>query len=188
MRILRHLYVQVLLAIVLGISLGHFFPDVGASLKPLGDAFIKLIKMLVGPIIFATIVSGIGGIGDLRKVGRVGLKALIYFEILTTVALLIGLVVGNVFTPGTGVHADPASLDASGVAHYAKSAGEKTSLVDWALHIIPSTFVGAFVEGDILQVLCVSLLFGVAVAKLGEIGRPIVSALHEISIKTRIIA
>jgi aerobic C4-dicarboxylate transport protein len=178
MTYLRSLYVQVLLAILAGILLGHFHPDLGASLKPLGDAFIKLIKMLIGPIIFATVVSGIGGMGNLRAVGRVGLKALIYFEIVTTLALVVGLVVANVFVPGAGVHATPESLDASSVSSYTKAAAN-LSTVEWLLHLIPSTFVSAFVEGDILQVLLVSLLFGFALAQLGAKGQAIVSLLHE---------
>jgi aerobic C4-dicarboxylate transport protein len=180
MSYLRHLYVQVLLAICAGVALGHFHPTLGADLKPLGDAFIKLIKMLIGPIIFTTVVSGIGGMGNLRQVGRVGLKALIYFEIVTTLALVIGLVVGNVFAPGVGVHANAASLDASAVSHYAKAA-QNMSMVDWALHLIPNTFVSAFVEGDILQVLVIALLFGFALAKLGDKARPLVDLLHEVS-------
>jgi len=178
MKFLRSLYAQVLLAIVAGVLLGHFQPQLGADLKPLGDAFIKLIKMLIGPIIFTTVVSGIGGMGNLKQVGRVGLKALIYFEVVTTLALIIGLVVANVFTPGAGVHAT--NLDAAAVAQYTKAAKEM-SFVDWALHVIPNTFVGAFVEGEILQVLLVSLLFGFALAKLGEKARPLVDLLHEVS-------
>lgn len=180
MKFLRHLYVQVLLAIVAGVLLGHFHPSLGADLKPLGDVFIKLIKMLIGPIIFTTVVSGIGGMGNLRQVGRVGLKALIYFEVVTTLALVIGLVVANVFQPGAGVHATAESLDAASVAHYAKAAKEM-SFVDWALHLVPNTFVSAFVDGEILQVLLLSLLFGFALAKLGDKARPLVDLLHEVS-------
>lgn len=178
MKYFRHLYVQVLLAIVAGVLLGHFRPQLGADLKPLGDGFIKLIKMLIAPIIFTTVVSGIGGMGNLKQVGRVGLKALLYFEAATTLALVIGLVVANVFQPGAGVHAT--NLDASAVAAYTKAAKEM-SLVDWMLHLVPNTFAGAFVEGDILQVLLVSLLFGFALAKLGDKARPLVDLLHEIS-------
>lgn len=180
MNYLRHLYVQVLLAIGAGIALGHFYPALGADLKPLGDAFIKLIKMLIGPIIFTTVVSGLGGMGNLRQVGRVGLKALIYFEIVTTLALVIGLVVANVFTPGAGVHASAASLDAAAVRSYAQAA-QGMSMVDWTLHLIPNTFVSAFVDGDILQVLVLALLFGFALAKLGDKARPLVDLLHEVS-------
>lgn len=179
-RFFSHLYIQVLLAIVAGVILGHFQPELGTSLKPLGDAFIKLIKMLIGPIIFATVVSGIGGMGNLRQVGRVGLKALIYFEIVTTLALVIGLAVANVFAPGAGAHATAATLDAAAVAQYTKAAAN-LGLVDSLLHLIPATFVGAFVDGDILQVLLIALLFGFALAHLGEKGRVIVNLMHEAS-------
>jgi aerobic C4-dicarboxylate transport protein len=180
MKYLRSLYLQVLLAIVAGIIFGHLQPDLGATLKPLGDAFIKLIKMLIGPIIFTTVVAGIGGMGDLKAVGRVGLKALIYFEVVTTLALIIGLVVANVFTPGVGIHATAASLDPGAVSSYAKAASN-LSTVDWLLHLIPNTFVSAFVEGDILQVLLVALLFGFALAHLGPKGKIIVTLLHDVS-------
>lgn len=180
MKYLRSLYLQVLVAIVAGIIFGHLQPDLGAALKPLGDAFIKLIKMLIGPIIFTTVVAGIGGMGDLKAVGRVGLKALIYFEVVTTLALIIGLVVANVFTPGVGIHATAASLDPGAVSSYAKAASN-LSTVDWLLHLIPNTFVSAFVEGDILQVLLVALLFGFALAHLGPKGKIIVTLLHDVS-------
>jgi aerobic C4-dicarboxylate transport protein len=180
MKYLRSLYLQVLVAIVAGVIFGHLQPDLGAALKPLGDAFIKLIKMLIGPIIFTTVVAGIGGMGDLKAVGRVGLKALIYFEVVTTLALIIGLVVANVFTPGVGIHATAASLDPGAVSSYAKAASN-LSTVDWLLHLIPNTFVSAFVEGDILQVLLVALLFGFALAHLGPKGKIIVTLLHDVS-------
>ena len=179
-KFLPHLYLQVLIAIVAGALLGHFEPDFGASLKPLGDAFIKLIKMLIGPIIFVTVVSGIGGMGNLRQVGRVGLKALIYFEVVTTLALVIGLVVANIFTPGAGVHATAATLDAGAVAQYTKAAAS-LGFVDWLMHLIPATFVGAFTDGDILQVLLIALLFGFALAHLGDIGRPVTQLLYDAS-------
>ena len=159
MRFFRSLYLQVLLAIMAGVLLGHFQPDLGTALKPLGDAFIKLIKMLIGPIIFTTVVAGIGGMGDLKSVGRVGLKALVYFEVVTTAALVIGMVVANTLLPGVGVHATAASLDPSAVAGYAKAAASQ-STVEWLLHLIPNTLVSAFVEGDVLQVLLVALRGG----------------------------
>jgi aerobic C4-dicarboxylate transport protein len=180
LRYLRHLYVQVLLAIIAGILLGHFQPDFGASLKPLGDAFIKLIKMLIAPIIFCTIVGGIGGMGDLKQVGRIGVRALAYFAAATTLALVIGLVVANVFQPGAGVHANVAALDASSLAGYQKAAAE-LGFVSYLLHLIPDSFVGAFVGGELLQVLLISLLFGFALASLGEKGRKVVASLHEIA-------
>ncbi len=174
------LYLQVLIAIVLGVAVGHFHPGFGESLKPLGDAFIKLIKMLIGPIIFTTVVSGIGGMGDLKAVGRVGLKALIYFEGVTTLALVIGLVVANAFAPGAGMHATAATLDAGAVAQYTKAAQNLTT-TQQLLHIIPDTFVGAFVGGEVLQVLVVALLFGVALTSLGKAGQSIIDLCHDIS-------
>ncbi len=172
------LYLQVLIGIVLGGALGYFHPTWGAALRPLGDAFVSLVKMLIAPIIFTTVVVGLAGMGDLKKVGRVGFKALLYFEVITTLALIIGLVVANVFTPGAGFHADPATLDAQGVARYA-SAAKEMSTVDFLLHVIPKTFVSAFAEGEILQVLLLAVLFGLALGQLGEHGRPILNLLNE---------
>jgi len=180
MKFLRSLYVQVLLAIIAGILLGWQNPELGAQLKPLGDAFIKLIKMLIGPIIFTTVVVGIAGLSDMKKVGRVGVKALIYFEVITTVALVIGLLVVNWVQPGAGINADPATLDAKSVAQYTSAASHATT-VDFLLNIIPATFVSAFVGGDLLQVLLLALLFGFALSKLGERGRPVREVLHEVS-------
>jgi aerobic C4-dicarboxylate transport protein len=180
-RFFSSLYVQVLAAIVLGVVLGEFAPEWAVPLKPLGDGFIKLIKMLIAPIIFTTVVAGIAGMGDMKKVGRVGAKALLYFELVTTLALIIGLIVANVFTPGAGVHATAASLDAKSVATYVDAAAKTMSPVDTLLHLIPNTFAGAFVEGDILQVLVVALLSGFALARLGEHGRPITNLLHELA-------
>jgi aerobic C4-dicarboxylate transport protein len=180
MKYLRSLYLQVLVAIVLGVLLGVLAPDWAVPLKPLGDGFIKLIKMLIAPIIFTTVVAGIAGMGDMKKVGRLGVKALIYFEVVTTLALIIGLVVANVFTPGAGVHATAESLDAGAVASYV-GAAKSMGFVDMLLHLIPNTFAGAFVDGDILQVLVVSLLSGFALARLGELGRPVANLLHELA-------
>jgi aerobic C4-dicarboxylate transport protein len=174
------LYLQVLVAIVIGILLGYFDPGLGEKMKPLGDAFVNLVKMLIGPIIFTTVVVGLAGMGDLRKVGRVGLKAIIYFEVVTTLALMIGLVVANVFTPGEGFHANPATLDTKGVARYAQAA-KQMSTVDFLLHIIPKTFVGAFAEGEILQMLLLALLFGMALGRLGDHGRPILNLLNDVA-------
>ena len=179
-RLFASLYLQVLLAIVLGVLLGVVAPDWAVPLKPLGDGFIKLIKMLIAPIIFTTVVAGIAGMGDMKKVGRVGVKALVYFEVVTTLALVIGLVVANVFAPGAGVHATVATLDARAVAPYV-SAAAALGPVDSLLHLIPNTFAGAFVDGDILQVLVVALLSGFALARLGEHGRPVVNLLHELA-------
>jgi len=177
MRYLRHLYVQVLIGVVLGTVLGLVEPSLGASLKPLGDAFIKVIKMLVGPIIFATIVIGIGNMRDLRKVGRVGLKALVYFEVLTTLALAIGLVVVNWVRPGAGIHASAGTLNTSAIAGFTAAAG-RLNTVDFLLNIIPETFFGAFTSGEILQVLLVAVLCGTAAALLGEPARPVVDLLE----------
>ena len=168
----RHLYVQVLMAILAGILLGHFYPTVGAQMKPFGDAFIKLIKMLIAPIIFCTVVHGIASMEDMKKVGRVGIKALIYFEVMTTIALIIGLVVVNVWSPGTGMNVDPAALDTRGIATYTAKAGQQ-STVDFLLHIIPNTVVGAFAEGEILQVLLIAILFAFALQSLGSYGKPV---------------
>ncbi len=174
------LYVQVLIGIVLGGLLGYFKPAWGVELKPLGDAFVSLVKMLIAPIIFATVVVGLAGMGDLKRIGRVGGKALIYFEVVTTLALLIGLVVANVFTPGAGFHADPAKLDGAGITKFA-TAGKQMGTVEFLLHIIPKTFVSAFAEGEILQVLLLAILFGLALGKIGEHGRPVLNLLHEIA-------
>jgi len=179
-KIFASLYVQVLVAIALGVLLGVYAPDWAVPLKPLGDGFIKLIKMLIAPIIFTTVVAGIAGMGDMKKVGRVGVKALVYFEVVTTLALIIGLIVANVFRPGEGVHASVASLDTKSVAQYVGAAGS-LGTVDFLLHLIPHTFAGAFVEGDILQVLVVALLSGFALARLGEHGRPVANLLHELA-------
>ena len=174
------LYLQVLVGIVLGGLLGYFVPGWGVKLKPLGDAFVSLVKMLITPIIFTTVVAGLAGMGDLKKIGRVGAKALIYFEIVTTLALIIGLVVGNVFTPGAGFHADPATLDARSLAKYTSAAGQMSTL-DFFLHIIPKTFLSAFAEGEILQVLLLAILFGLALGRLGEHGRPVLNLIHEVA-------
>jgi len=179
-RLFSSLYAQVLVAIVLGALLGYCQPDWAVPLKPLGDGFIKLIKMLIAPIIFTTVVAGIAGMGDMKKVGKVGVKALVYFEVVTTLALVIGLVVANVFAPGAGVHATVATLDAKAVAPYVGAAQAMTP-VESLLHLIPSTFAGAFVDGEILQVLLVALLSGFALARLGEHARPVSNLLHELA-------
>jgi aerobic C4-dicarboxylate transport protein len=170
----RHLYAQVLVAIVLGILLGHFYPSIGESMKPLGDAFIKLIKMLIAPIIFCTVVHGIASMEDMKKVGRVGLKALIYFEVMTTAALIIGLLVVNLWRPGEGMNIDPAALDTASIATYTTKAAEQSTL-EFFLHIIPATVVGAFAEGEILQVLLFAVLFAFALHWLGERGKPLLN-------------
>jgi len=171
-----HLYVQVLTAIVLGILLGHFYPDIGAAMKPLGDGFIKLIKMLIAPIIFCTVVHGIASMEDMKKVGRVGLKALIYFEIVTTLALIVGLIVVNILQPGVGMNTDVRSIDTKSIQVYTTKAGQQ-STVEFLMHIIPNTVVGAFAEGEILQVLFFAILFAFALSMLGERGRPVLAVI-----------
>lgn len=176
----RHLYVQVLTAIAAGILLGHFYPELGTQLKPLGDAFIKLVKMIITPVIFLTVATGIAAMTDLHKVGRVAGKAMLYFLTFSTLALIIGLVVGNVIQPGAGMHIDPASLDPAAVATYTQKAHEQ-SITGFLTNIIPTTLVSAFAEGDILQVLFISVLFGVALAMVGQKGEPVVNFLQALT-------
>ena len=161
------LYLRVLFAIAAGAVLGHFYPQQAVALKPLGDGFIALVKMLIAPIVFCTVVLGIAGSGDMRKVGRVGARALIYFEVVSTLALVLGLLVMHIVQPGEGFHVDPASLDGKAVARYSQAAAEQ-STTEFILHIIPRTFVDAFTgSGDLLQVLLLALLFGAAMLKIG---------------------
>ena len=169
----QHLYFQVLTAISIGICIGHFYPETGTAMKPLGDGFIKLIKMIIAPIIFCTVVTGIAGMEDMKKVGRVGAKALLYFEVLSTIALFIGLVVVSVIQPGVGMNADVSKLDAKAVAVYTAKAQQGHSTVDFVMNIIPSSVVDAFAKGDILQVLLFAILFGVALSKMGERGKAV---------------
>jgi aerobic C4-dicarboxylate transport protein len=172
-RITGHLYFWVLLAILAGGILGYADPATAVQLKPLGDGFIALVKMLISPIIFCTVVLGIAGAGDMKKVGRVGGKALIYFEVVSTVALVIGLVVVNLVRPGAGFNADPATLDANAVADYAKRATTQTT-ADFILGIIPTTFLDAFTgSGNLLQVLFVAILFGYAMTHMGKRGEAV---------------
>jgi aerobic C4-dicarboxylate transport protein len=175
-----HLYVQVLAAIAVGIALGFVAPKTGAAMKPLGDAFIRLIKMMIAPIIFTTVVVGIARVGSAKEVGRVGVKALVYFEAVSTLALAIGLVVVNLVGPGVGLNADPATLDAKAVASYAES-GKSYSAVDVLLHMIPESVVGAFAAGDVLQVLFFSVLFGLALLRFGEKAKPLVDVIDRLA-------
>ncbi|PZG30134.1 C4-dicarboxylate transporter DctA [Spongiactinospora gelatinilytica] len=174
------LYVTVLVALVLGAVLGLVAPDVGAAMQPLGDGFIALIRMLVGPVIFCTVVTGIASAGALTSMGRVGVKALVYFEIITTIALIIGLVVMNVVRPGEGVHAVPGEIQVSGLAEQYVTKGEEQHWYDFLVNIIPASVVGAFVDGNVLQVLLVSVLFAIAVAMLGERGAPVTRAIERV--------
>jgi aerobic C4-dicarboxylate transport protein len=168
------LYVQVLVAIVLGVIIGYFFPHTGVKLKPLGDVFVGLIKMMIAPVIFCTIVHGIASMSDLKSVGRVAVKALIYFEVVSTLALAIGLIVGEIVKPGRGFNIDPATLDPRAVASYVTQAKQQ-GFVAHLLAIVPESFFGALAKGDILQVLLVSILTGVTVAGMGSIGERITS-------------
>src|SRR3954453_4384247 len=163
------LYVQVLIAIVIGVLIGHFFPATGTALKPLGDGFIALIKMMIAPVIFCTVVHGIASMRDLKKVGRVGVKTLVYFEGVSTLALAIGLLVGEIVQPGKGFNIDPASLDPNAVTTYVKRAQEE-GIVSHLLGIIPDSYVGALARGDLLQVLLISVLSGFAISRMGEFG------------------
>jgi len=175
----KHLYVQVLAAIIAGILLGHFYPEIGAQLKPLGDAFIKLVKMIIAPVIFLTVATGIAGMSDMKKVGRVAGKAMLYFFTFSTLALIVGLVVANVVQPGAGMHINPATLDAAAVATYTEKAHD-SSIVGFLMNIIPTTIVGAFADGDILQVLFFSILFGISLALVGERGKPVTDFLQAV--------
>lgn len=176
----HHLYAQVLVAIVAGALVGHFWPGVGESLKPLGDAFIKLVKMIIAPVIFLTVVTGIAGMRDLGRFGRVALKAFAYFLTFSTLALIVGLVVANLVQPGAGMNIDPASLDGGKVASYAAKAHE-TTIVGFLTNIIPATVVSAFADGDILQVLFFSVLFGIALAMVGDAGQPVLDLLESVA-------
>jgi aerobic C4-dicarboxylate transport protein len=166
MRAFRSLYVQVLIAIAIGIALGVLYPSVGADMKPFGDGFIKLIKMMIGPIIFCTVVLGIAGMEDMKRVGKTGGFALLYFEVMSSVALVVGLVIINVLRPGSGMNVDPATLDIKSIAAYAEP-GKLGSATDFILNIIPATVVDAFAKGEILQVLFFAVLFGFALHALG---------------------
>lgn len=176
----KNLYVQVLAAVVAGILLGYFWPHYGEAMRPLGEGFIKLVKMVIGPVIFLTIVVGMARMGDLRHAGRIGVKALVYFEVLTTLALVIGLCVANLAQPGAGMNVDLAQLDAKKVGIYVDAA-EHQSVVGFLLNIIPETLVSAFVGGDLLQVLFVAVLFGVALTRSGVAGRRVLDLCDEVA-------
>jgi aerobic C4-dicarboxylate transport protein len=174
------LYVQVLVAIVAGGLIGHFAPETGVALKPLGDAFIKLVKMIIAPVIFLTIVTGIAGMRDLGSVGRVAGKAFAYFLFFSTVALIIGLIVANVVQPGAGMNIDPATLDTVAVNDYAKKAKDQT-ITAFLTGIIPDTVAGAFVSGNLLQVLFIAISFGIALAMVGEATKPLIRILESLA-------
>jgi len=179
-KIYQHLYFQVLVAIAAGVAVGNFWPETGVALKPLGDGFIKLIKMIITPIIFCTVVTGIAGMEDMKKVGRVGAKALLYFEVITSLALVIGLIIVNTIQPGAGFNADVTKLDTKALTAYTSQA-KSTSTVDFIMNIIPTSVVDAFAKGDILQVLFFALLFGFALAALGNKGKGIFRFIDQLS-------
>jgi aerobic C4-dicarboxylate transport protein len=174
------LYFQVLAAIAVGVLLGYFYPDIGSAMKPLGDGFIKLIKMIIAPIIFCTVVSGIAGMEDMKKVGRVGAKSLLYFEVVSSIALVIGLAVVTLIQPGAGFNADVSTLDTKALASYTTGA-KSLSTSDFLMNIIPTSVVDAFAKGDILQVLFFSLLFGFALSAIGEKGKPVFTFIDDVS-------
>jgi aerobic C4-dicarboxylate transport protein len=179
-KIYQVLYFQVLAAIVVGVLLGYFYPDLGTPMKPLGDGFIKLIKMIIAPIIFCTVVSGIAGMDDMKKVGRVGAKSLLYFEVVSSIALVIGLAVVTLIQPGAGFNADVSTLDTKALASYTTGA-KSLSTTDFLMNIIPTSVIDAFAKGDILQVLFFSLLFGFALSAIGDKGKPIAHFIDEVS-------
>jgi len=176
-----HLYIQVLIAILIGVVLGYLRPDIAGSefVKALGDGFVKLIKMIIAPIIFCTVVIGIAGMESMKKVGRVGLTAIVYFEVVTTIALVVGLVIVNVLQPGVGANIDPKAIDPSKIASFTTAAHETTT-VGFLLGLIPETFVGAFAKGDILPVLLLAVMFGFALFRLGEPGKPVLDFIDRV--------
>ncbi|MBD9401021.1 C4-dicarboxylate transporter DctA [Comamonas sp. CMM02] len=184
MRFLKSLFGQVLLALVAGVVIGLAWPDTGIALKPLGDGFIKLIKMLIPLIVFCVVVHGIAGTGDLKRVGRVGVKSLIYFEVVTTIALALGLLLAVWFQPGVGMNVDPKGLDASAMSAYASNAEKLAGggTAEFLLKLIPTTAVSAFATGDVLQVLLFSILFGCALSLLGERGRKVTGLIEDLSL------
>lgn len=178
-RILSSLYVQVLIGIIIGIFCGVFYPDFAVKLKPLGDGFIKLIKMIIAPLIFSSIVLGIAGMQDVKKVGKIGLSSLIYFEVMTTAALIIGLIFVNLIQPGTGMNIDPASLDGSSVAQYVKQSEEHKTIMDFILGIIPHNVIAAVASDNLLQVLVFAVLFGIGLTKIGDqTAQPVINVLQ----------
>jgi len=181
LRHLKSIYVQVLIAIALGILVGALWPTIGVAVKPLGDGFIKLIKLVIAPVIFCTVAGGIARMGDMKAFGRVGVKALIYFEVVSTLALVLGLVVGRIVQPGAGFNIDPATLDPSIAAGYVAKAQHGEGLVEYLLHLIPNTFVEAFADGNLLQVLVIAILTGFACTRMGDFGDKVANVLEDVS-------
>jgi aerobic C4-dicarboxylate transport protein len=176
----QHLYFQVICAIIIGISLGYFYPKIGEQMKPFGDIFIKMIKMMIAPIIFCTVVHGIASMDDMKRVGRVGIKALVYFEVMTTLALIVGLIIINILQPGVGMNVDTKTIDTKSIQVYTTKAGQQ-SPIEFLMNIVPSTIVGAFAEGEILQVLFFAILFAFALFLLGERGKPVLNFIDIVS-------
>jgi aerobic C4-dicarboxylate transport protein len=176
----KSLYFQVVVAIVIGVLVGHFYPETGTAMKPLGDGFVKLIKMIIAPIIFCTVVVGIAGMEDMKKVGKTGGYALLYFEIVSSIALIVGLLIVNAVQPGAGMNVDPATLDTKGVAAFTKP-GQMQSTTDFLLNVIPNTVVDAFAKGEILQVLLFAVMFGFCLHKFGGRGTLVFDFIEKIS-------
>jgi aerobic C4-dicarboxylate transport protein len=179
LKFLKGLYVQVILAILVGITVGFFFPAAAVTLKPLGDGFIKLVKMMIAPVIFCTIVNGIAGMRNAKKVGRIGIKTVIYFEVVSTLALIIGLIVVNILKPGAGMNIDTATLDAQSVSNLV-SQSQTITPVEFALHIIPENIINALSNGNLLQILFFSVLFGIALSSIGEKAVPVVTVIKSL--------
>src|SRR6201986_880852 len=177
MRGSKGLYLQVLAGVVIGAALGHFVPDVAVKMQPLGEAFIKLVRMIIAPIVFVTVVVGIAKLSDAKEVGRIGIKAIVYFEVMTTIAMFIGLVVAHLIQPGAGLNVDPATLDSKAIATYVNA--PHLDVAGFLLHIIPNTVVDAFAKGEILQVLLFAVLFGLGLSRMGDRGKAVVHFLDE---------
>ena len=176
----KQLWIQVLIAMVLGVLIGHFYPGIGTLMQPLGDGFIKLIRLLIAPIIFCTVILGIAKMDDMSRVGRVAIKGLLYFEVMTTIALVVGLVVVNLWQPGSGMHINASNLDTASIQKYVVQ-GHEAGIIPFLMNIIPNTMVGAMAEGNILQVLLISVIFGCVLARIGPVGKPVVDMLDGFS-------
>ena len=179
MKLIKSLYIQVIIGVIIGVLLGIFYPDVAVNMKPLGDAFIKLVKMVIAPLIFCSIVTGIAGMQDVKQIGKIGIKSLIYFEVMTTLALVIGLVFVNLIQPGSNMNVDPASLDSSSVSHYIQKSEEPHSVMDFILGIIPENVIGSVASDNLLQVLVFAVLLGIALTKIGpKAAEPVINVMQ----------